>query len=29
MNVYSEKVKVNMERITECLKAIDEIVDRI
>lgn len=26
-DVYSEKV--NMERITECLKAIDEIVDRI
>lgn len=28
-DVYSERVKVNAERITECLKAIDEIIDRI
>lgn len=28
-NVYNDRAKVNAEKITECLKAIDEIVDRI
>ena len=28
-DIYSERVKVNTKKITECLNAIDEIVDRI
>ncbi|HCI65441.1 MAG TPA: ParA family protein [Lachnospiraceae bacterium] len=28
-NVYSARVKVNAEKISECLKAIDEIIDRL